>query len=97
MSVRAYGAQAKFKAESLRRIDLYTRISRISFNLNRWIGIRADLLGSTFTVALASYLVYGSFIGSSNTGFSLTMAVDFCNTILFWVRVFNDLELQSNR
>uniref|UniRef100_A0A8H8CG88 P-loop containing nucleoside triphosphate hydrolase protein n=1 Tax=Psilocybe cubensis TaxID=181762 RepID=A0A8H8CG88_PSICU len=96
VSIRAYGAQANFKAESMRRIDLYTRISRISFNLNRWIGIRADILGSMFTVALASYLVYGNFIGSSNTGFSLTMAVDFCSTILFWVRVFNDLELQSN-
>ncbi|KDR83050.1 hypothetical protein GALMADRAFT_866663 [Galerina marginata CBS 339.88] len=96
VSVRAYGAQASFKAESFKRVDHYMRISRISYNLNRWISTRIDLLGQLFTVALATYLVYGHSIGASNTGFSLNMAVDFCNMILYWVRIFNMFEVQSN-
>ncbi|KAF8904793.1 hypothetical protein CPB84DRAFT_1772829 [Gymnopilus junonius] len=96
VSVRAYGAQVAFKAESLNRIDHYVRIARISYNLNRWIGVRIDLLGQLFTVSLASYLVYGHSIGASNTGFTLNMAVDFCLMILWWVRIFNEFEVQSN-
>lgn len=48
-------------------------------------------------MAVASYLVYGTFLGSSNTGFTLSMAAEFCSSILYWVRVFNELEVQSNR
>ncbi|KDR83054.1 hypothetical protein GALMADRAFT_238844 [Galerina marginata CBS 339.88] len=96
VSVRAYGAQSSFKAESFKRVDHYMRISRISYNLNRWISTRIDILGRLFTVALATYLVYGHSIGASNTGFSLNMAVDFCSMILWWVRVFNEFEVKSN-
>ena len=97
VSVRAYGAQAAFKAESLKRIDHYSRIKRAAYSLNRWISVRIDLLGQIFTVALASYLVYGHSIGASNTGFTLNLAVDFCSVILWWVRIFNEFEVQSNR
>lgn len=97
MSVRAYGAQTPFKIELLKRLDYYLRVSKMSYNLNRWIGIRIDLIGNLFTAALATYLVYGTFIGSSNTGFSLNLVVEFCSTILYWVRMFNDFEVQSNR
>ncbi|KAF9481117.1 multidrug resistance-associated ABC transporter [Pholiota conissans] len=96
VSVRAYGAQAAFRAESLKRIDHYTRMSRTTYNLNRWIDFRIDLLGVTFSVALAAYLVYGRHIGASNTGFSLNMSSEFCTMILLCVRFFNDFEVQSN-
>lgn len=69
----------------------------MSYNLNRWIGIRIDFLGGLFTAALATYLVYGHSLGSANTGFSLNLAVDFCTMILWWVRIFNDFEVQTNR
>ncbi|KAH9480784.1 ATP-binding cassette transporter abc4 [Psilocybe cubensis] len=96
VSVRAYGVQEAFIAESLKRIDHYTRIARVSYNLNRWVGIRINFLGNLFSVAIASYLVYGIFLGSSNTGFTLSMAAEFCSMILYWVRVFNEFEVQSN-
>ncbi|KAF5309503.1 hypothetical protein D9619_012343 [Psilocybe cf. subviscida] len=96
VSIRAYGAQAAFKAEASKRIDHYTRISRLTYNLNRWIGSRIDNIGNVYYAALACYLVYGPSIGSSNTGFTLNMASDFCTMILWWVRIFNDFEVQSN-
>jgi len=97
VSIRAYGAEVVFKRESLKRVDHYVRIARMSYNLNRWIGVRIDLLGALFTSCLASYLVYGRSPGAANTGFSLNMALDFCTMILWWVRCFNELEVQTNR
>ena len=97
MSIRAYGAQVPFKTESLARLNHYIRAARMSFNLNRWIGVRIEILGATFTAALASYLVYGPSVGAGNTGFSLNMVVEFCALILWWVRQFNEFEVQGNR
>ena len=59
--------------------------------------MRIDVLGAIFTAALASYLVYGSSIGAGNTGFSLSMAVEFCTMILWCVRIFNEFEMHGNR
>ncbi|KXN82428.1 ATP-binding cassette transporter abc4 [Leucoagaricus sp. SymC.cos] len=95
-SIRAYGAQDAFRLESLKRIDFYSRVARVSYNLNRWISVRIDVLGALFTTCLAAYLVYGSSAKPENIGFSLNMAVDFCAMILWWVRIFNDLEVQAN-
>ncbi|KAF9054811.1 multidrug resistance-associated ABC transporter [Panaeolus papilionaceus] len=96
VSIRAYGAQAAFKQESLKRINHYVRINRPSYNLNRWIGIRIDTLGSVFTTALASYLVYGPAIGAANTGFILSVALSFTVIIYIMVRQFNNLQVESN-
>ncbi|KAF8963040.1 hypothetical protein BDZ97DRAFT_1758980 [Flammula alnicola] len=38
----------------------------------------------------------GRSVGAANTGFSLNMAIEFCTMILWWVRIFNDLEVQAN-
>ncbi|KAF9449105.1 multidrug resistance-associated ABC transporter [Macrolepiota fuliginosa MF-IS2] len=95
-SIRAYGAQDAFKRESLKRIDFYSRVARVSYNLNRWVAVRIDVLGASFTTTLAAYLVYGSMTTPTGIGFSLSMAVDFCTMILWWVRIFNDLEVQAN-
>ncbi|KJA20178.1 hypothetical protein HYPSUDRAFT_204055 [Hypholoma sublateritium FD-334 SS-4] len=96
VSIRAYGAQDRFKNELYTRLDHFTRLSRISNNLNLWIAVRMDFLGAGFTAALATYLVYGPPVGASNTGFSLNMALDFTASILSVVRVYNDLEVQAN-
>lgn len=96
-SIRAYGAQERFRNDLTGRLNHYTRVSRMTWSLNRWIGVRMDLLGSTFTTSLAAYLVYGPRVGTSNTGFSLSMAVDFTFLILYSVRTYNQFEVQANR
>ncbi|KAF9483581.1 multidrug resistance-associated ABC transporter [Pholiota conissans] len=96
VSIRAYGAQEAFKNESLQRINKHIRMARVTYNLNRWVALRIDFLGDLFKVGLAAYLVYGKSIGASNTGLSLNMATQFCSTILLFVRIFNDFEVESN-
>lgn len=43
----------------------------------RWLCVRIELLGNTFTATLAAYLLYGPQKGASNTGFLLNMAGTF--------------------
>jgi hypothetical protein len=97
VSIRAYGAQQPFTNGLMKKIDHYVKVSRTSYNLNRWIGIRIDALGATFATALASYLLIRRSMSAANIGFSLNMALDFCVLILWLVRNYNDFEVQSNR
>ncbi|KAF8528008.1 P-loop containing nucleoside triphosphate hydrolase protein [Hysterangium stoloniferum] len=98
VSIRAYGAQAAFTSESLKRIDKYTRPARVYYNINRWIGVRIDAIGTAFTACLALYLAYSkTFHTPSDAGFSLAMAVAFSDRILWWtVRILNEFEVQGN-
>ncbi|KAF7369381.1 ATP-binding cassette transporter [Mycena venus] len=95
-SIRAYGAQNSMVNISLDRIDKYTRTARTFYDLNRWVCIRIDALGSLFAAALAYYLVYFQDHNPSNVGFSLNMAIGFSGMILWWVRVLNDFEIDGN-
>ncbi|EJD51853.1 ATP-binding cassette transporter [Auricularia subglabra TFB-10046 SS5] len=96
-SIRAYGAEAAFKLESMRRIDKYVRASRSFYNLNRWICIRVDAIGGLFAAGLAAYLIYGPQTpDAARTGFSLVMAVAFSGMILWFVRVLNMFEVEGN-
>ncbi|KAF8803422.1 multidrug resistance-associated ABC transporter [Phlegmacium glaucopus] len=96
VSIRAYGAQEAFRTESMKRLNHYVKVSRTSFNLNRWIGLRIDVLGATFTAALASYLLVNRSLSAANIGFSLDMALEFCGLILMLVRTYNDFEVEAN-
>ncbi|KAL1703735.1 hypothetical protein EV121DRAFT_260520 [Schizophyllum commune] len=96
-SIRAYGVEERFKAESMHRLDGYIRPVRNMYNLNRWISVRVQNLGALLTASLAAYLVYiQGARSSSSTGFSLNMAVGLSELILNWVRIANELEVESN-
>ncbi|KAJ7274255.1 P-loop containing nucleoside triphosphate hydrolase protein [Mycena rebaudengoi] len=96
VSIRAYGAEKKFGLESLSRIDRYTRAGRNFYNLNRWVSIRIDALGSLFSAALSAYLVYVAHTSAADTGFIITMSVTFTSTLLWAVRILNEFEVQGN-
>lgn len=74
VSVRAYGIQDSLIRESLKRINYYSRPSCLQWNLSRWLNTRLDILGNSFTVSLAGYLVYVNHREASTTGFSLNMS-----------------------
>lgn len=97
-SVRAYGAQDQIMKELLRRLDQCTAPSITYWNLNRWVAVRTQTVGSAFTACLAAYLVYGGGENATaaDSGFSLTMAVIFTSLILRFVRYFNSFEVNGN-
>ncbi|KAJ6544500.1 P-loop containing nucleoside triphosphate hydrolase protein [Mycena capillaripes] len=87
VSIRAFGAQSKFSAESLVRIDRYTRAARNFYNLNRWVSIRVDILGAIFSAGLAAYLVYIKHSSAGDSGFLISMAVTFTEMLLWVVKL----------
>ncbi|KAJ7283157.1 P-loop containing nucleoside triphosphate hydrolase protein [Mycena rebaudengoi] len=95
VSVRAYGAQDKFGVESLSRIDRYTRNARASYNMNRWVSTRIDILGHIFSASLATYLVYVASTSAADTGFVLAMSVTLTANLL-WI-VSRGLSSQQRR
>ncbi|KAH9911177.1 P-loop containing nucleoside triphosphate hydrolase protein [Epithele typhae] len=95
-SIRAYGKQEDFKMESQRRIDRFSRASITQFNLNRWVSMRVDFVGTLYSTALTTYLAYIAHISASNAGFSLNMAAAFSGVILQFVRVVNEWQVSSN-
>lgn len=97
VSIRAYGMEEVFKKELQGRLDHYVRMTRLNYDLNRWIGIRFDSLAATFPASLAAYLTYTSTINAANMGFSLNRAVEFTSLILYVVRVFNLFQVEANR
>ncbi|KIK53742.1 hypothetical protein GYMLUDRAFT_178425, partial [Collybiopsis luxurians FD-317 M1] len=94
-SIRAYGAQEMVTEELLRRIDKYSRSSRIFYNLQRWMAIRMHVISALFIGSLTWYLVYVKKDTASNTGFSINMAVTFTGAIFGWIININMLEGQS--
>ncbi|KAF8214920.1 P-loop containing nucleoside triphosphate hydrolase protein [Mycena galopus ATCC 62051] len=96
VSIRAFGAESKFSAESLVRIDRYTRAARNYYNLNLWIAVRIDFLGAMFSASLATYLVYIKNTSAGDSGFLLNMAITFTSMLLWVVRYINDIEVQGN-
>ncbi|KAJ7831346.1 hypothetical protein B0H14DRAFT_3713860 [Mycena olivaceomarginata] len=85
-SIRAYGAEEVFLRESTVRINNFLQPAISIWNLNRWISMRSEILGSTFSAALGWYLIYSGGVhrGPANVGFSLSAAVLFSSTILSW-------------
>ncbi|KAG8914835.1 hypothetical protein FRC00_010530 [Tulasnella sp. 408] len=95
-SIRAYGAEEKFKLENMKRINLYSRPGRTYYILNRWISTRIDFLGGLFAAALGAYLVYVQKRNSSDTGFSLVMGLSFTGMLFTWIWTLNQFEVQGN-
>lgn len=57
--------------------------------------IRIEFLGGAFAASIAGYLVYGTGVNASNTGFAMNMAVGFSNLILWWIRILNQFEVSG--
>ncbi|KAF8308383.1 hypothetical protein DL93DRAFT_2100728 [Clavulina sp. PMI_390] len=97
-TIRAYGVQERFKDESLRRIDNYTRTARPFWNLNRWVGLRGDYLGGIYSAVLAgclSYLLYVAKADATQIGFLLNVVLFMTELLLYWIRYLNTVEVEG--
>lgn len=59
--------------------------------------MRVECLGALFSGLIASWLVYGSNTAGAAIGFALVLVSGFNETLLYWVRLYNRLEVESNR
>jgi ABC-type multidrug transport system fused ATPase/permease subunit len=83
------------RQDARRKADKYTRAATAFYNLNRWVTVRLDMLGGLFACLLGMFIVYGN-LSASTSGFALTQGIAFSGSILWWVRLVNEMEVQGN-
>ncbi|KAK4689027.1 hypothetical protein P7C73_g1078, partial [Tremellales sp. Uapishka_1] len=97
VSIRAYGAEKRFQEHLGQKADVYTGTATIFYDVNRWIGVRIDLLGALFASVLSAFMVYATKrLDVFVLGFAINQAISFAEIILVSVRVFNEFEVQAN-
>lgn len=89
------GMASKFREELAAKLRTWSASSEASFNANRWVAVRVDLV--TALVSLSAGIIAVSQTGvvaAGLVGFSLTNANGLSQTILLLVRAMNDLEVE---
>ncbi|PNP85499.1 hypothetical protein FNYG_00555 [Fusarium nygamai] len=89
------GMSSRFREELAARLRTWSASAEASFNANRWVAVRVDLV--TALVGLSAGIIAVSQTGvvaAGLVGFSLTNANGLSQTILLLVRAMNDLEVE---
>ena len=94
-SIRAFGAQELFISRLMTKIDTLARVSYTFFDINRWIAVRIDGLSGVFTASVAAFLVYGGSLNAGQAGFTISVVLSFSRQMIWWVRIYNLLEIQG--
>lgn len=92
----SFGAQKRFAAKNLEKIDTNLRPYTYLYLVNRWINVRADAVGSLMAFTAAILALKYRDISPGLVGFSLVNASGFGDTILYLVRTLNELEIELN-
>ncbi|KAJ3196394.1 hypothetical protein HK101_009105 [Irineochytrium annulatum] len=96
-TIRAYGAEERFLAENLRRVDVNHRAYFYLWMSNRWLGVRiSSVSAAVITIAAMSTVVSRNVIGAGLAGMSLTWALNFSDYLLWLIRCQAGLEMAMN-
>ncbi|KAI0270713.1 P-loop containing nucleoside triphosphate hydrolase protein [Gloeopeniophorella convolvens] len=93
-SVRAYGAENMFREQLISRSNMYIHLSHNGFDVNRWLDIRMEALGSIFAAVVASGVVYGGILNGAYAGFALSQVLFFTTELFWFVRTVNMAEVE---
>ncbi|XP_041046050.1 ATP-binding cassette sub-family C member 9-like [Carcharodon carcharias] len=98
-TIRAYRHEDKFFQQILNKID-YNNIAYLYLNtVNRWLGIRLDLIGTSivFASALCSLLTTTlGYLQAGLVGLAIVYALKMSTYLNWCVREFADMEMQMN-
>ena len=77
------------------RLRPYNRATEASYNLNRWVALRVDFVTAVVMVCAGVIAIANvGLIPAGLVGFSLTNASGLSQTILYFVRLANELEVE---
>jgi hypothetical protein len=57
--------------------------------------MRMDTLGGIFSAVVTVYVVYSGNVSAGVAGFTLSLVLSFSRNVLWWVRMYNVLEVQG--
>jgi len=100
VTIRAFGAENRFKAENLKRIDDANAPFFYLWVANRWLSLRVDIAGALVAFLAGFFIVFGSgpggFMDAALAGFSMTYALQFTHHVLWVVRFWSISEINFN-
>ncbi|EPS30631.1 hypothetical protein PDE_05583 [Penicillium oxalicum 114-2] len=96
ITIRAFSKSETFIDVIYEKINAHAQAWWTMWLLNRWLGIRMNIVGAVFSTATAALVVSLPGVSASLAGFALSFALQ-CNTaIAFVLRQYANIELNMN-
>lgn len=96
-TIRAYGEERRFIRDNLQKINTQSRPFIFLWSCNRWLALRADLLGDMVAFAAGVFIILSlGKVDAGAAGMSLTYAMNFTENLLWLVRNYADNEQNMN-
>jgi len=96
-TIRAYCDESRFMIQNMEKIDTNNRPFFYVWLNNRWLAMRADIIGSAVSFLSAALAVAAARnIDSGMAGISLSFAVTFNDSALWLLRTYAEVEINMN-
>ncbi|RMZ80689.1 hypothetical protein DV738_g2708, partial [Chaetothyriales sp. CBS 135597] len=95
-TIRAFDKPVKYVDRMYQRIDLHCRAYRDTWLFNRWMNFRLNLVGTLFVIITGALIVSIPSIDASLAGFALSFALGLADAVIWLVRDYSNVELDSN-
>lgn len=96
VTIRGYDKSQVYIERMYRKLDDWSTTTWHLWLFNRWVGWRMSLVGSFFSVVVASIIFSSPTMDSALAGFALAFALDFSSCVMWTVRLYANVELQMN-
>eukprot|EP01133_Synstelium_polycarpum_P011567 gene11567-13500_t len=95
-SIRVFKQQDRFIEEMDKRLDLNQRLFYHSFSVNRWLGLRMELLTSCVVLMTGIFALLATNITPARAGMAVSSALSVTGILNWAIRQFTDLEVRMN-
>ncbi|KAI5285642.1 hypothetical protein KEM54_000408 [Ascosphaera aggregata] len=97
VTIRAYGDAPRFIADNHALVDTYNRPYLYLWAANRWLAFRVDVAGALVSFFSATFIILSTGrIDAGAAGLALTYAVTFTENVLWFVRMYAELQQSMN-
>lgn len=97
VTIRAYGDAPRFISDNHHLIDTYNRPYLYLWAANRWLALRVDVAGALVSFFSATFIILSiGRIDAGAAGLALTYAVTFTENVLWFVRLYAELQQSMN-
>lgn len=97
--IRAYAVEKRFSETLHGRVDLNHQAFSLIWILNRWLGVRIDLVGALLGLTTTLAVVYTSqstFVDAGFAGLSIAYSLNFSDSLIWLVRMHAMMEMEMN-
>jgi ABC-type multidrug transport system fused ATPase/permease subunit len=95
-TIRAFDKTDTYIQRMYQKVDLHCRCYYFLMVFNRWMSFRLNVVGAMFAVVTAALVVSIRRIDASLAGFALSFALQLAESVIWMLRQYTQVELDSN-